>query len=331
VSSYRESGVDLEAAARAVDLIRDLAKDATSPNVVESVGGFAGLFKLGGTKLLAAATDGVGTKTEIARMAGRLDTVGVDLVAMCADDVVCTGAEPLFFLDYVAVGKIVPEEVAELVRGVAEGCRQAGCALLGGETAEHPGAMEEGQFDLAGFCVGSVDEAELLGPHRVDEGDVLIGLESSGLHSNGYSLVRKWLDERGYFLRDRPEPLPRRLEDELLEPTSIYAKTVLRLAREGWVHAAAHVTGGGLVENVPRVLPDGLGAEIDRSAWQPQPIFELLQRDTGSSDDDMFATFNMGIGMVLTVPPSAQEQVLRTADNAHVIGRVTPGAGTAFV
>src|SRR5213078_4746455 len=223
--AYRSSGVDTEAAAKAVTLIADLAAQARRPEVAGEVGGFAGLFSIGDGKLLAAATDGVGTKLEFARITGRLDTVGIDLVAMCADDVVCTGAEPLFFLDYVAVGKIVPEEVAELVRGVAEGCRQAGCALLGGETAEHPGAMEEGQFDLAGFCVGIVDEAELLGPHRVDEGDVLIGLESSGLHSNGYSLVRKWLDERGYFLRDRPQGLPRRLEEELLEPTRIYAPT----------------------------------------------------------------------------------------------------------
>jgi phosphoribosylformylglycinamidine cyclo-ligase len=324
VSSYRDSGVDLEGAAEAVSLIRDIAKAAGSPNIVEGVGGFAGLFRLGGTTLLAAATDGVGTKTEIARQAGLINgNIGIDLVAMCADDVVCTGAEPLFFLDYIAVGKIVPAEVAMLVRGVAEGCRQAGCALLGGETAEHPGTMEEGRFDLAGFCVGVVDEAELLGPHRVEEGDLLIGLESSGLHSNGYSLVRKWLDDRGYFLRDRPAGLPRRLEDELLEPTRIYAPAVLKLAREGWVHAAAHITGGGLVENVPRALPTGLGAEIDRSSWPVPPIFDLIARETGSSDADMLATFNMGIGMVLVVPPSLEEQVLLATDDAHVIGRVT--------
>jgi phosphoribosylformylglycinamidine cyclo-ligase len=331
VSSYRDSGVDLEGAAEAVSLIRDIAKAAGSPNIVEGVGGFAGLFRLGGTTLLAAATDGVGTKTEIARQAGLINgNIGIDLVAMCADDVVCTGAEPLFFLDYIAVGKIVPAEVAMLVRGVAEGCRQAGCALLGGETAEHPGTMEEGRFDLAGFCVGVVDEAELLGPHRVEEGDLLIGLESSGLHSNGYSLVRKWLDDRGYFLRDRPAGLPRRLEDELLEPTRIYAPAVLKLAREGWVHAAAHITGGGLVENVPRALPTGLGAEIDRSSWPVPPIFDLIARETGSSDADMLATFNMGIGMVLVVPPSLEEQVLLATDDAHVIGRVTAEAAFAI-
>ena len=331
MSSYRESGVDLEAAARAVSLIRDLAGGATREEVTGGVGGFAGLFRIGGGRLLAAATDGVGTKTEIARLSGRLDTVGIDLVAMCADDVVCTGAEPLFFLDYIAVGALVPEDVAALVRGVAAGCRLAGCALLGGETAEHPGAMDAGQFDLAGFCVGMVDEAELLGPDRVEEGDLLIGLGSSGLHSNGYSLVRKWLDDRGYFLRDRPEGLGRRLEDELLEPTRIYAPTVLKLAREGWVHAAAHVTGGGLVENVPRAIPEGLGAEIDRNTWTPQPIFDVIQRDTGSSDQDMLETFNIGIGMVLVVPPSAEEQVLLGADAAHVIGRVTAGPGLTFV
>ncbi len=331
MSSYRDSGVDLEAAAEAVSLIRDIAKEAGSPNIVEGVGGFAGLFRLGGTKLLAAATDGVGTKTELARQAGVVNgNIGIDLVAMCADDVVCTGAEPLFFLDYLAVGQLVPPEVAILVRGIAEGCRRAGCALLGGETAEHPGSMEPGQFDLAGFCVGIVDEAELLGPHRVEEGDLLIGLESSGLHSNGFSLVRRWLDDRGYFLRDRPEGLPRRLEDELLEPTRIYAPTVLKLSREGWVHAAAHITGGGLVENVPRALPEGLGAEIDRGSWPVPVIFELIARETGTSDGDMLATFNMGIGMVLVVPPSAEEAVVLGADGARVIGRVTGDGALAI-
>src|SRR5947207_11466337 len=191
--AYRSSGVDTEAAAKAVTLIADLAAQARRPEVAGEVGGFAGLFSIGGGRLLAAATDGVGTKLEFARITGRLDTVGVDLVAMCADDVVCTGAEPLFFLDYVAVGRLDPVEVASLVEGVAEGCRRAGCALLGGETAEHPGVMEEGQFDLAGFCAGVVEESELLGPHRVREGDLLLGLRSSGLHSNGYSLVRSAL------------------------------------------------------------------------------------------------------------------------------------------
>jgi len=321
VSSYRDAGVDLEAAAKAVSLIKDLARDVTRSEVVESVGGFAGLFKLGDGRLLAAATDGVGTKTEIARMAGRLDTIGIDLVAMCADDVVCTGAEPLFFLDYIAVGKLDPVEVASLVEGVAEGCRRAGCALLGGETAEHPGVMEEGQFDVAGFCVGIVDEAELLGPQRVREGDVLVGLPSSGLHSNGYSLVRSAVLGRHGFA-ETPEALARPFVDELLEPTAIYAPTVLELARAGHLHAAAHITGGGFTENVPRVLPQGLGAEIDRGSWDAPPIFELVRREAGATDDDMFATFNMGIGMVLVAPPESSEAI-----HAPVIGRVVSGSG----
>jgi phosphoribosylformylglycinamidine cyclo-ligase len=321
VSSYRDSGVDLEAAAKAVSLIKDLARDVTRPEVVESVGGFAGLFRIGQGRLLAAATDGVGTKTEIARMAGRLDTVGIDLVAMCADDVVCTGAEPLFFLDYIAVGKLDPVEVASLVEGVAEGCRRAGCALLGGETAEHPGVMQAGQFDLAGFCVGVVGETDLLGPHRVQEGDLLVGLPSSGLHSNGYSLLRGALLDK-HELSEVPEGLHRSLADELLEPTAIYAPVVLELARGGFVHAAAHITGGGFVENVPRVLPEGLGAEIDRGSWTIPPIFQLVQREVPATDEEMFETFNMGIGMVLIVPPEAADRI-----DGPVIGRVGPGAG----
>jgi phosphoribosylformylglycinamidine cyclo-ligase len=328
VPPYKDAGVDLEAAAQAVSLIRDLARDATRPEVAESVGGFAGLFRIGGGRLLAAATDGVGTKTEIARLSGRLETIGIDLVAMCADDVVCTGAEPLFFLDYIAVGKLDPGEVADLVKGIAEGCRLAGCALLGGETAEHPGVMEPGQFDLAGFCVGVVEEEALLGAHRVQDDAVLLGLPSSGLHANGFSLIREWMDERGYFLRDRPESLGRRLEDELLEPTEVYAPLVVGLARMGLVDAAAHVTGGGLVENVPRVLPEGLGAEIDRGAWTVPPIFELVRREMELTDEEMFETFNMGIGMVLVVPSGSEERALdQCGDRARVIGRVVAGSG----
>src|SRR5919204_664423 len=260
--AYRRAGVDLDAAARAVDLIRDVASGAARPEAGD-VGGFAGLFKIAEGRWLAAATDGVGTKLEIARLAGRLDTVGIDLVAMCADDVVCTGAEPLFFLDYLAVGKVIPEDVAAIVSGVAEGCRRAGCALLGGETAEHPGVLPIDGFDLAGFCVGVVDEDARLGPHRVEVGDELIGLASSGLHANGYSLVRKaLLEEGGYELDEVLPRLGRPLVEELLEPTTIYAPLVVALARDGLVHAAAHVTGGGLPENVPRALPEGLG---DRS------------------------------------------------------------------
>jgi phosphoribosylformylglycinamidine cyclo-ligase len=324
--AYRRAGVDTEAAAKALTLIADLAARARRPEVADELGGFAGLFRIGDGKLLAAATDGVGTKLEIARITGRLSTVGIDLVAMCADDVVCTGAEPLFFLDYLAVGAVEPERVAQIVEGVAEGCRRAGCALLGGETAEHPGVMEHDAFDLAGFCVGVVDEGDLLGPHRVRDGDALVGLPSSGLHANGYSLVR------GSLLPGRdldavvPE-LGRSLADELLEPCAIYTPTVLQLRRTGSLHAAAHVTGGGLPENVPRALPPGLGGRIERGTWREPPIVGLVGRAAGATDEDLFETFNMGLGMVLVVDPAAVDDVVARAPGSSRIGGVVAGSG----
>lgn len=334
--AYRRAGVDIGAAAEAIARIRGLASGTSRPEVVEGIGGFAGLFRTGPGRLLAAATDGVGTKLEVATLAGRLDTVGIDLVAMCADDVVCTGAEPLFFLDYLAVGRVVPEEVAAIVGGIAEGCRRAGCALLGGETAEHPGVMEPGRFDLAGFCVGAVDEDALLGPSRVAHGDVLVGLASTGLHANGYSLVREaLLEDAGYALEDVLPRLGRPLADELLEPTAIYAPLVVSLARAGLVHAAAHVTGGGLVENVPRVLPDGLGAELDVGSWPIPAVFELVAEVAGASREDLRSTFNLGIGMVLVVAAGDADEVLRRAvevgTGAFPIGRVIPGSALRFV
>ena len=329
--AYRRAGVDTEAAAKAVALIGDLAAQARRPEVADHVGGFAGLFRLGDGRLLAAATDGVGTKLEIARLAGRLDTVGIDLVAMCADDVVCTGAEPLFFLDYLAVGRVVPERVASIVEGVAEGCRRAGCALLGGETAEHPGVMPEDQFDLAGFCVGVLDEADLLGPHRVAEGDVLVGLASSGLHANGYSLVRQALLGR-YELEAMPAPLARTLGEELLVPCAIYTPTVRGLAREGLVHAAAHITGGGFVENLPRALPPGLGARVHVGSWPVPAVFQLVAEASGASADDLYGAFNMGVGMVLVVAPEVAGDVLDHAGpGAYRIGDVVAGSGVLRV
>jgi len=312
--AYRRAGVDLEAGARAVELIRDLAAGASRPELAGGVGGFAGLFDIGQGRYLAAATDGVGTKLEVARLAGRLDTVGIDLVAMCADDVACTGAEPLFFLDYLAVGRVVPERVASIVSGVAEGCRRAGCALLGGETAEHPGTMAEDAFDIAGFCVGVVDETSMLGPLRVREDDVLIGLASSGLHSNGYSLVRRALiEEGGYGLEEVLPRIGRPLAEELLEPTAIYAPLVLELARAGLVHAAAHVTGGGIPANLPRVLPEGLAAEVAWGSWPVPAIFDLVAEVAGASERDQRATFNLGVGMVLVVPGGGADEVLARA------------------
>jgi phosphoribosylformylglycinamidine cyclo-ligase len=325
--AYRAAGVDTEAAAKAVTLIADLAARTRRPEVADDVGGFAGLFELGDGRLLAAATDGVGTKLEIARITGRLDTVGIDLVAMCADDVVCTGAEPWFFLDYLAVGRVVPERVAAIVEGVAEGCRRAGCALLGGETAEHPGVMAEDAFDLAGFCVGAVDASARLGPHRVAEGDVLLGLPSSGLHANGYSLVRSALLGR-YTFEEVPPGLDRPLADELLEPCAIHAPTVLALHRAGLLHAAAHVTGGGLLENVPRALPVELGADLERGSWVEPPIFGLLREATGASEADLLGTFNLGVGMVLVVAePNADAALELAGPGAVRIGRVGPTAG----
>jgi phosphoribosylformylglycinamidine cyclo-ligase len=329
--AYRRAGVDTEAAAKAVTLIADLAATTKRAEVADTVGGFAGLFRIGEGRLLAAATDGVGTKLEIARMASRYDTVGIDLVAMCADDVVCTGAEPLFFLDYLAIGRVVPERVASIVEGVAEGCRRAGCALLGGETAEHPSVMPEDQFDLAGFCVGVVEERDLLGPHRVVDGDVVIALASSGLHANGYSLVRNALLPR-FTLDASPPELPGSLGEELLEPCAIHAPDVLALHRDGLVHAAAHVTGGGILENLPRALPAGLGATIQRGTWPEPAIFALVGDAAGASDDDMFGTFNMGIGMALVVAPEHAETVLdRTRGRSFRVGTIEPGAGVRIV
>jgi phosphoribosylformylglycinamidine cyclo-ligase len=326
VDAYGRAGVDLDAAARAVKMIRDVAAGATRPEVVEGVGGFAGLFRLDDRRLLASATDGVGTKVEVARMAGRLDTVGIDLVAMCADDVVCTGAEPLFFLDYVVAGELVPEEAASLVEGIAEGCRRAGCALLGGETAEHPGHLAPGSFDLAGFCVGLVQEDDLLGPHRVAGGDVLIGLPSSGAHANGFSLIRRILEEARVGLDERPPQLGRSVAEELLEPTTIYSPTVLAAVRRGLVHATAHVTGGGLAENLERALPDGLGAELDRSAWDVPSVFGWLASIGNVGEGDMLLTFNMGLGMIVVVPEDRSAEAVEVLGGT-VVGRVVRGLG----
>jgi phosphoribosylformylglycinamidine cyclo-ligase len=326
VDRYTRAGVDLDAATRAVELIREVAAGATRPEVVEGVGGFAGLFRLDDRRLLAAATDGVGTKVEVARMTGRLDTVGIDLVAMCADDVVCTGAQPLFFLDYLVVGDLVPDDVASLVEGIAEGCRRAGCALLGGETAEHPGHLAAGSFDLAGFCVGLVEEDRLLGPPRVRAGDSLVGLPSSGVHANGFSLIRRLLEEAGVSLEDRPAELGRSVAEELLEPTAIYAPGVLAAARDGLVHAAAHVTGGGIAENLARALPDGLGAEMDRSAWTVPPVFGWLASLGHVSDQDMLRTFNMGLGMIAVVPGDRSGDAADALGGSPV-GRVVEGSG----
>ncbi len=340
--AYRAAGVDVEANARAVSLLSAVVAAASRPEVRGDLRGFSGLFDLGDGRLLSAATDGVGTKLEIARLLGRFDTVGIDLVAMSANDVVCTGAEPLFFLDYLSVGRLEPSRVAAIVEGVAEGCRRAGCALLGGETAEHPGVMEEDEFDLGGFCVGIVRSEHVLRPESVVAGDVLVGFRSSGLHSNGFSLVRRALlgdaadAAEMVTILDHFEPsLGRTLGQELLEPTAIYARPLLALVNEGLVRSAAHITGGGWFENVPRALPEGLGIDVDLDSWEPQPIFDHVGRAAGLERKDLFEIFNMGIGMVAVVPADEANRAVTAADaggaHAAIVGHVSDERGVRLV
>jgi phosphoribosylformylglycinamidine cyclo-ligase len=307
MTSYAAAGVDIAAGERAVELMREAVARTARPEVLGGLGGFAGLFALDLTRyrrpVLASSTDGVGTKLAVARAAGRHDTIGIDLVAMVVDDLVVVGAEPLFLTDYIAIGKVVPERISAIVSGIAEGCVRAGCALVGGETAEHPGLMAEDEYDISGTGVGIVDADRVLGPERVRPGDVVIAMASSGLHSNGYSLVRKVLLEDGGLALDAPPPgLARPLVDELLEPTRIYAKDCLALAAEVGASAFAHITGGGLAGNLSRVLPPGVDAEVDRSTWSPPPVFDLLARTGSIGLRDMEQTFNLGVGMVAVVP-----------------------------
>lgn len=356
--AYRAAGVDVDAGERAVALMREAVASTRRPEVVGGLGGFAGAIEIPAgyrRPLLVASTDGVGTKVALARRTGRLGGLGIDLVAMCADDVVCAGAEPLFLLDYVVVGRLVPEEVATVVAGVADGCRQAGCALLGGETAEHPGVMAPGDLDLAATCVGVVERDELIDGHAVAAGDVLVGLAASGLHSNGFSLVRRLVDEAGLdvearyadvlasrapgidleeVLADRP------LAEVLLEPTRVYARALLAMraavraaAGPGLdLHGIAHVTGGGLPGNVPRVIPDGLAARVHPGRWAMPSVMRLLGTLGGLADEELRATFNGGIGMVVAVPPAGVEAALAAAAGqgieATVIGDVVPAAAT---
>lgn len=320
-ASYAAAGVDIEAGDRAVELFAPLAKRATRPEVRGGLGGFAGLFALGKYKepLLAAGSDGVGTKLAVAQAMDKHDTIGIDLVAMCVDDLVVCGAEPLFLQDYIAVGKVVPEHVAQIVAGIAEGCVQAGCALLGGETAEHPGVMEPGHYDVSATAVGVVEADELLGPHLVRSGDVIIGMASSGLHSNGYSLARHVLLEKaGLPLDGHMEELGRTLGEELLEPTRIYAKDCLALAAECNVRTFCHVTGGGLAGNMERIIPEGLVAEMNRATWTPGQIFRTIADLGKVSREEMEKTFNMGVGMVAIVSPEDRDRALAMLTARHI-------------
>jgi phosphoribosylformylglycinamidine cyclo-ligase len=333
--SYADAGVDLDAADRSVELLGEVVRRATRPEVLGGIGGFGGLFALDVARyrepVLVSGTDGVGTKVDLARRLGVLDTVGIDLVAMVVDDLVVPGAEPLFFNDYVSVGKLDPDRVAALVRGIADGCATAGCALVGGETAEHPGLLAADEFDLAGFGVGVVERDRILGSHRVRPGDVVVAMASSGLHSNGYSLVRRIVGDRDL---DAPHGLDRPLGEVLLTPTRIYATDVLKLIAEVEVHALCHVTGGGLPGNLPRVLPDGLGVTVDTATWTWPAVFAWLAEEGPVAAEEMWATFNCGVGMVALVPPDRADDALAVLGDrdvpAWVAGAVTDVAGVTL-
>ncbi len=324
MSRYREAGVDIDAAALSVEGIKRLAQATYTPGVLSGIGGFSGLFQVGtpGEKdlVLAAGADGVGTKILIAQQMGKHDTIGIDLVAMNCDDIVTSGARPFFFLDYIAVGKLDTGVVTDLVKGVAKGCQLAGCALLGGETAEMPGVYEEGQYDLAGFCVGGCMRDQIVDGSKIQKGDVLIGLESSGLHSNGYSLARRVLLEDAKMSVERHMPeFGRTLGEELLEPTRVYAKCLEFLQSKVDIKGMAHVTGGGLLGNVPRVLPSGLSMELSYH-WPVPPIFKLIQEIGQISSAEMYRVFNMGVGMVVIVSPDQADSALEALSQWGVPG-----------
>ncbi|MBI3923039.1 MAG: phosphoribosylformylglycinamidine cyclo-ligase [Armatimonadetes bacterium] len=332
--SYADSGVDRDAATNAVERIKQTVRSTFTPNVLTDLGSFGALFRLDATQyrepVLVSSTDGVGTKLKIAFEMNRHDTIGIDLVAMCANDVLAQGAKPLFFLDYFASSKMVPERFEQIVAGIAAGCREAGCALIGGENAELPGFYQVDEYDLAGFCVGIVDKDRIIDGSSIEPGDVVLGLASSGLHSNGYSLARKVLLEVAGLALDQPvEGLAGSLGEELLKPTRLYIKPVLSLLEAlgpQAVKGIAHITGGGLIENIPRMLPEGTQAEIHRGKWTEPPIFELIQRLGNVVTDEMFQTFNMGIGMVLVTETKVAEQACHHLDSCgtdcSIIGRI---------
>ncbi|HIT02191.1 MAG TPA: phosphoribosylformylglycinamidine cyclo-ligase [Candidatus Enterenecus merdae] len=335
--SYAAAGVDVTAGYEAVERIKPMVASTYIPGVLGSLGGFGGLFapNLAGMKrpVLVSGTDGVGTKLKLAMLLGRHDTIGIDCVAMCVNDIICGGATPLFFLDYIACGKNVPERIASIVSGVAEGCRQAGCALVGGETAEHPGMMADDDYDLAGFAVGIVDEEKILDGSHLSQGDALIGLASTGVHSNGFSLVRKVLDvEHADLDAPRAELGGASLGQSLLTPTRIYVPAVRALLEGGVdVHAISHITGGGFYENVPRMMRDGLTARIRLDAFPRPAIFDLIQKAGGIPQRDMYNTFNMGLGMVLALPADqagkALELLSAAGQPAWQVGEIVTGDG----
>lgn len=328
--AYAAAGVNIEAGYEGVKLMKKHVQRTMIPGVVSDLGGFGGSFApdlTGMTEpVLVSGTDGVGTKQRIAQIMNRHDTVGIDCVAMCVNDIICIGAKPLFFLDYIAIGKNDPEKVATLVSGVAEGCVQSGCALIGGETAEHPGTMAEDDYDLAGFTVGIVDKSKVIDNSTMKAGDVVIALPSTGIHSNGYSLVRKVFDIENCDLNRYYDELGTTLGDALLEPTKIYVKPVLAAIEGADIHGISHITGGGFYENVPRSIPDGLGAKINRAAVKTPAIFTLLQETGNISERDMFNTYNMGVGMVVIASAKTADRAIEILKNegcdAYVIGEI---------
>lgn len=334
--TYRDAGVDVERGYKAVDLIKGHVRSTYNNNVIGDLGGFGGLFSLDlqGIKnpVLVSGTDGVGTKLQVAFMADKHDTIGIDCVAMCVNDIACQGAKPLFFLDYIATGMIEPEKAADIVKGIAQGCREAQCALIGGETAEMPGFYRNDEYDLAGFSVGIVDRDRIITGNNIKDRDVLIGVGSSGLHSNGFSLVRKLIFEvGGYKIDSYVDELASTIGEELLKPTTIYVRLVNHLVSKFDIKGISHITGGGFFENIPRIFPQGLGARIDIKSFDTPPIFSIL-RDLGNIDNKhMFNTFNMGIGLVLAVSQEIAEDVVRETKNmgyrGYIIGEMIKGNG----
>lgn len=332
--TYKDSGVDKEAGYKEVQLIKSFIKKTYIPGVLSELGGFSGLFQLDMTTLkepvLVSGTDGVGTKLKLAFMMDKHDTIGEDCVAMCANDILCQGAKPLFFLDYIATGKLVPERMASIVEGVANGCVKAGCALIGGETAEMPGFYNDGEYDVAGFVVGVVDKDKIITGESIADGDLILGLPSSGLHSNGFSLVRKLILEKLGLSLDQYYPqLGKTLGEELLTPTRIYKDPVYDLTQSFDIKGLSHITGGGFYENIPRMLPEGLRARIDISVINTPPIFKLLQEWGEIQEDEMYGTFNMGVGMVLTAAPSEAAKVVDflkdMGETCYILGQVIKG------
>ncbi|WP_232548326.1 phosphoribosylformylglycinamidine cyclo-ligase [Propioniciclava soli] len=340
-SAYARAGVDIEAGDRAVELMKAHVRRTHRPEVLGGLGGFAGFFDASALRgydhpVLATSTDGVGTKVAIAQALDKHDTVGFDLIGMLVDDLVVVGAEPLFVTDYIACGKVVPERIAAIVSGIAAACEVAGAALLGGETAEHPGLLDADEYDMAGATTGVVEFDRILGPERVRPGDVVVALASSGLHSNGYSLVRHvLLTKAGWSLERHVDELGKTLGEELLTPTRVYARDILALIDAAEVHAISHITGGGLANNLARVLPDKVAATLDRSSWTPPPVFGLVQQVGAVSQPDIEATLNMGVGMALVAPADAADTLVRVAGerglDAWVLGEVAAADGPAGV